>query len=70
MNQGASRFTIDWLELYGHTVKGIGEIKAKKIIYSKNSTYGKFKAICEAYKSESEIWKEKLKMNYKLLKFQ
>lgn len=51
-------------------VKGIGEIKAKKIIYSKNSTYGKFKAICEAYKSESEIWKEKLRMNYKLLKFQ
>ena len=51
-------------------VKGIGKIKAKKIIYSKNTTYGKFKAICEAYKNESEMWKEKIKMNYKLLKFQ
>jgi DNA polymerase-1 len=51
-------------------VKGIGEVKAKKIIYSKNSTYGKFKAICEAYKNESEFWKEKLRMNHKLLKFQ
>jgi DNA polymerase-1 len=51
-------------------VKGIGEIKAKKIIYSKNSTYGKFRAICEAYKNECEFWKEKLRMNYKLLKFQ
>ena len=51
-------------------VKGIGEVKAKKIIYSKNSTYGKFRAICEAYKTESEFWKEKLRMNYKLLKFQ
>ena len=50
-------------------VKGIGEVKAKKIIYSKNSTYGKFRAICEAYKTESEFWKEKLRMNYKLLKF-
>ncbi len=50
-------------------VKGIGEIKAKKIIYSKNSTYGKFRAICEAYKNECEMWKEKLRMNYKLLKF-
>jgi len=51
-------------------VKGIGEIKAKKIIYSKNSIYGKFRAICEAYKNESDTWKEKLRMNYKLLKFQ
>jgi DNA polymerase-1 len=51
-------------------VKGIGEVKAKKIIESKNTTYGKFKAICEAYKNESEFWKEKLRMNYKLLKFQ
>jgi hypothetical protein len=31
MNQGASRFTIDWLELYGHTVKGISpQEKGKK----------------------------------------
>jgi DNA polymerase-1 len=50
-------------------VKGIGEIKAKQIIDSKNSTYGKFRAICEAYKKESDTWKEKLRMNYKLLKF-
>jgi len=51
-------------------VKGIGKAKATKIIESKNTTYGKFKAICEAYKNESEFWKEKLRMNYKLLKFQ
>ena len=51
-------------------VKGIGKAKASKIIESKNTSYGKFKAICEAYKNESEFWKEKLRMNYKLLKFQ
>jgi 5'-3' exonuclease len=51
-------------------VKGIGKQKANKIIQSKNTTFGKFKAICEAYKNESENWKEKLRMNYKLLKFQ
>jgi 5'-3' exonuclease len=51
-------------------VKGIGKAKATKIIESKNTTYGKFKAICEAYKNESEFWKEKLRMNHKLLKFQ
>jgi 5'-3' exonuclease len=51
-------------------VKGIGKQKANKIIQSKNTTYGKFKAICEAYKNKSENWKEKLRMNYKLLKFQ
>lgn len=51
-------------------VKGIGKAKAAKIIESKNTSYGKFKAICEAYKNESEFWKEKLRMNYKLLKFQ
>jgi 5'-3' exonuclease len=51
-------------------VKGIGKAKASKIIESKSTSYGKFKAICEAYKNESEFWKEKLRMNYKLLKFQ
>ena len=51
-------------------VKGIGKAKATKIIESKSTSYGKFKAICEAYKNESEFWKEKLRMNYKLLKFQ
>jgi len=51
-------------------VKGIGKQKANKIIQSKNTTYGKFKAICEAYKNEYENWKEKLRINYKLLKFQ
>jgi 5'-3' exonuclease len=51
-------------------VKGIGKQKANKIIQSKNTTFGKFKAICEAYKNESKNWKEKLRMNYKLLKFQ
>jgi len=51
-------------------VKGIGKAKASKIIESKTTSYGKFKAICEAYKNESEFWKEKLRMNYKLLKFQ
>jgi DNA polymerase-1 len=51
-------------------IKGIGELKAEKIIYSKYTTYGKFRAVCEAYKNECNEWKDKLRMNYKLLKFQ
>jgi 5'-3' exonuclease len=38
-------------------VHGIGQKKAEKLLQDKN-TFGKIRAVCEAYKNESDNWKD------------
>ena len=47
-------------------VKGIGKVKAKKLLKDR-SEYGKFRKVVEAYIKEGGEWKEKLTINYHLI---
>jgi len=49
-------------------IYGIGKVKANKILLNR-SKYGKFRAICEEYKKESNEWKTRIKINAQLLMF-
>ncbi len=47
-------------------VKGIGKVKASKMLKGK-SEYSKFRAVVYSYIKEGENWKEKLIKNYRLI---
>jgi len=47
-------------------VKGIGKVKAKKLLKDR-SEYGKFRKVVESYIKEGGDWKEKLTINYHLI---
>jgi len=49
-------------------VHGIGQKKAEKLLQDKN-TFGKVRAVCEAYMNESDNWKERIRNNKKLMIF-
>jgi len=49
-------------------VHGIGQKKAEKLLQGKN-TFGKTRAVCEAYMAESDNWKERIRNNKKLMIF-
>jgi 5'-3' exonuclease len=50
-------------------VYGIGEKKAEKILYGK-SNFGKFIAVAREYQKHGQDWKQRLKTNIKLIKFE
>jgi 5'-3' exonuclease len=50
-------------------VKGIGKVKAGKLLLNR-SKWGKLRVLCEQYKQESDNWKERIKINDKLIRFQ
>ena len=49
-------------------IHGIGQKKAEKLLQGKN-TFGKVRAVCEAYMNESDNWKERIRNNKKLMIF-
>jgi 5'-3' exonuclease len=50
-------------------VKGIGKVKATKLL-SERTNWGKLRVLCEQYKQESDNWKERIRINDKLIRFQ
>lgn len=50
-------------------VKGIGKVKASKLLENR-SKWGKLRVLCEQYMNESQDWKERIRINDKLIRFQ
>jgi DNA polymerase-1 len=50
-------------------VKGIGKVKAGKLL-AERTKWGKLRVLCEQYKQESDNWKERIRINDKLIRFQ
>jgi len=49
-------------------IYGVGKVKANKLLLNR-SKYGKFRAVCEEYKKESNEWKTRITINAQLLMF-
>lgn len=50
-------------------IKGIGKVKAAKLLQNR-SDWGKLRVLCEQYRIESDDWKNRIRVNDKLIRFQ
>jgi len=50
-------------------IKGIGKVKAEKLLANR-SKWGKLRVLCEQYMKESNNWKQRIRINDKLIRFQ